>query len=165
MASQTRKKLERPITPAQIKRIHTIISVLKIDDDTYRAALGNRFNVTTCKDLSLNQAQLFLRELEGVAIKHHNQSPEQEKSEKPPERFSNLDNRPGMASAAQLRKIESMWQEISFIPDQDARNRALRRFVQRIAKIADLRFLDLKGASKVINALNVMEKRNDESNK
>jgi Tfp pilus assembly protein PilP len=163
MARQAYKN--RPITPAQVKRIHTIVGILKIDDDTYRAALDSRFNVTTCKDLNLSQAQTFLQELEALAIKNYHQLPEPQKAEKQPERYSNLDNRPGMATPAQLRKIESMWQGVSIIPDQDARNRALRSFVLRIAKVADLRFLDRDGASKVINALNVMEKRSGDSSK
>jgi D-mannonate dehydratase len=158
MASHPYKKTEKPITPAQIKRIHTLTNVLNIDDDTYRAALESRFGVNTCKALALSQAQSFLRELEEVAINLYHQSPELQNVENQPERFSNLEGRPGMATPAQLRKIESMWQVISFVPDQDARNRALRSFVQRIAKVADMRFLDLKGASQVINALTAMEK-------
>ena len=76
-----------------------------------------------------------------------------------PKRFDNLDNRPGMASAPQLRKIEAMWQDISIIPEPDARGRALRHFVKRISGVADLRFLDSQGAGKVINAMNAMLKQ------
>ena len=163
MSRQNLKKTEKPISQAQIKRIHTIINILKIDDDTYRAALDSRFGVTTCKDLSLSQAQAFLRELEELSIKLYHQSPEPQNVEKQTERFSDLEGRPGMATPPQLRMIESMWQGISFIPDQDARNRALRSFIQRIAKVADMRFLDREGASKVINALNAMQKQIEES--
>jgi uncharacterized protein DUF1018 len=162
MTSQTRKKMERPITAAQIKQIHTIINILKIDDDTYRAALAERFDVDTCKALSLSQAQAFLRELEELSIKLYHQSPEPQIVEKQPERFSDLEGRPGMATPPQLRMIESMWQGISIVPDQAARNRALRSFIQRIAKVADMRFLDREGASKVINALNAMQKQIEE---
>lgn len=162
MARQTRKQTPKPITTAQIKRIHTIISVLLIDDDTYRVALAERFGVTTCKNLSLYQAQAFIKELEDITQKIEQKTDylEPKETEKQPERFSNLDNRPGMATPPQLRKIEAMWQDISIVPEPDARNRALRRFVQRIAGVADLRFLDREGASKIINALNAMEKRN-----
>ena len=162
MASQTGKQINKPITAAQIKRVHTLVHTLRIDDNTYRAALNERFSVTTCKDLNLNQAQEFIKDLEVVAIKHqHSKDAPPYQSEKQTKRFNDLENRPGMATPPQLRKIEAMWQNISIIPDQDARNRALRRFVHRIAAVADVRFLDREGASKVINALNAMERRND----
>lgn len=45
----------KPITAAQIKRIHTIINTLQIDDYTYRLALSETYGVTTSKDLSMNR--------------------------------------------------------------------------------------------------------------
>jgi len=160
----------KTITVAQIKRIHTIINILGINDENYRAAMDSRFNVTTCKDLTLRQACTFIDELEKLARKvtHGQELAQKEDAGQqptPPPRFSNLDNRAGMASAAQLRKIEAMWQDISIIPDHDARGRALRHFIKRITRAADMRFLDNQGAGKVINALNAMQKQSTESNK
>lgn len=157
--AQTQKKTAKSITAAQIKRIHVVIHSLRIDDDTYRAALSERFSVTSCKNLSLNQAQEFIRELEAVAIKHQHPEVQPAQTEEQPERFSKLDNRPGMATASQLRMIEGIWSQVSIIPDHDARGRALRRFVQRITGMADLRFLDNQGASKIICALTAMQKQ------
>lgn len=172
MARQARKQTAKPITAAQVKRIHTIVSSLRINDENYRAALEGRFNVTTCKALTLMQAKSFIAELEQVALqvdreRRQTQRDEAERTEEAahPKRFSDLGNRPGMATPPQLRKIEGMWQDVSIIPDADARNRALRRFVQRIAGVADLRFLDREGTSKVINALNAMEKQLDKTGK
>jgi len=166
MTRQTRKQTAKPITSAQIKRIHTILHILNISDENYRAALDSRFGVTTCKDLTLMQAKTFIDELEKLALKAQgdryqaqiNAAREKAEAEKP-KRFDNLDNRPGMASAPQLRKIEAMWQDVSIIPDQDARSRALRHFINRIAGVADMRFLDGQGAGKVINALTAMLKQ------
>lgn len=171
--AQAQRKNEKPITAAQIKRIHTIVHILNISDDNYRAALDSRFNVTTCKDLTLHQAIRFIDELEKLALevqgdryktnreeaKQKAEEAEQKAEEARPKRFDNLDNRPGMASAPQLRKIEAMWQDVSIIPDQDARGRALRHFIKRITGVADLRFLDSQGAGKVINALTAMQKQ------
>jgi hypothetical protein len=166
MARQARKQTTKSITQAQIKRIHTIIHIVGISDDNYRAALDSRFQVTTCKDLTMDQASSFLGELEKLALEVQGQRDQaewkrvKEKAEaEAPKRFDDLDNRPGMASGAQLRKIEAMWENISIIPDQGARGRALRRFVQRITGIASLRFLDVEMAGKVINALNAMQKQ------
>lgn len=163
MARSAQNQTIKPIMLAQIKRIHTIIHVLQIDDDTYRAALSERFNVASCKDLSINQAQAFIKELENIsiAVERDNHYP----AEKQPERFSELDNRPGMASPQQLRKIEAMWQDVSVVSEQNARGRALRQFVQRVAGVADMRFLDSEGAGKIINALNAMKRRGKNSAK
>jgi len=163
--AQAQRKTAKQITAAQIRRIHTIVHALNISDDNYRAALESRFSATSCKDLTVHQACTFIDELEKLALKvqrdKHQTSEKGAEQPQPPiaERYSNLDNRPGMASAAQLRKIDAMWQDISIVPDLDARSRALRHFIHRVAGVADLRFLDKQAAGKVINALNAMAKR------
>jgi hypothetical protein len=147
--SQEQRTTSKAITAAQIKRIHTIKHILGISDENYRAVLDSRFHVTSCKDLSLMQAKSFIDELDKYALKlqvNRNQAQQdaarqkaeverQAAEEAKPKRFDNLDNRPGMASGAQLRKIEAMWQDISTAPDGDARGRALRHFVKRIAGV------------------------------
>jgi hypothetical protein len=166
------QKTDRPITAAQIKRIHTIVHLLGITDDNYRSALDSRFDVTTCKDLSLLQAKSFLDELEKLALKTDQERWEKKREEaarafeeKQPKRFDDLDNRLGMASGPQLRKIEAMWQDISIIPEPEPRARALRRFIQRITGVMGLRFLNAEDAGKVINAMNAMQKRATEPQK
>lgn len=156
----------KPITAAQIKRIHTIVHILKISDDTYRDCLDSRFGVTSCKDLTVHQAHSFIYELEKLALevqgncdKAEREKARQKAEDAKPKRFDNLDNRPGMANGAQLRKVEAMWQDISIMPEPDARGRALRHFIKRIAGVADLRFLDSQAVGKVINALNAMQRR------
>jgi len=163
--AQTQRKT-KPITTAQIKRIHTILHVMGISDENYRAALESRFNVTTCKDLTVQEAKGFIDELEKLAQKTDRERYQakmnkaaEEFAGKQPKRFDDLDNRPGMASAAQLRKIEAMWQEVSIIPEAAPRAKALRRFIQRITGVADIRFLDSEMSGKVINAINAMQKR------
>lgn len=160
------KQKSKPITAAQIRRIHTILHVLGISDENYRAALESQFGVTTCKDLTMLEAKSFLDELDKQALKTDRERYQakmnkaaEEFAGKQPKRFDDLDNRPGMASAAQLRKIEATWQEISIIPEVEPRARALRRFIQRITGVADIRFLDAEMAGKVINAMNAMQKR------
>jgi hypothetical protein len=164
--AQTRKTTAKPITAAQIKRIHTIKHILGISDENYRECLDSRFGVTSCKDLTLMQARSFLDELEKYALQVRDDSDKaecevarQRAEAAKPKRFENLDNRPGMASGKQLRKIEAMWQDISFIPEAEPRARALRRFIHRITGVMDLRFLDSQMAGKVIIALGAMEKQ------
>ncbi|MBI2354257.1 MAG: regulatory protein GemA [Deltaproteobacteria bacterium] len=161
MARQAQKKTAKPITAAQIKRIHATIHALRIDDDTYRLALSQTYGVTTSKDLSMNQARAFIRDLEEIAMKveYESQRRHTEQTEKEPARFSDLANRPGMATPPQLRKIEAMWRDVNIVPEPDARSRALRRFIQRIAGVADMRFLDSQMVSKVICALQAMQQQ------
>ena len=160
----------KPITAAQIKRIHTIVHLLSISDDNYRACLDSRFGVTTSKSLSVHQAHSFITELEKFALDSQNERDKAERTaarqkmeDERPKRFDNLDNRPGMANGSQLRKIEAMWQDISFIPEAEPRGRALRHFIKRIAGVADLRFLDSQAVGKVINALNAIQKQSGSS--
>lgn len=164
--ARTQTKPAKPITQAQIKRIHTIVHILKINDENYHAALDSRFNVTSCKDLTLMQAKSFIDELEKLALQvdqernlaQHGATQQKAEAERP-KRFDNLGNRPGMASAAQLRKIEAQWSDVSVVPDHEARARALRHFIKRVAGVSDMRFLDGQGAGKVINALSAMQRQ------
>lgn len=170
-----KRKTEKPVTAAQIRRIHTVVHLLNIPDDNYRDCLESRFGVTSSKNLTLMQAKSFIDELDALALKlqgerHQTQwDADRQKAEEAeaqrPKRFDHLDNRPGMASGAQLRKIEAMWADISIIPDYDARARALRRFILRTANVADMRFLTMEDAGKVIEALKAMQKReHDQAN-
>ena len=52
-----------PISPGQIKAIHSAIHALGWDDDLYREVLRQQYKVTTCKELSHIQAGLLLDEL------------------------------------------------------------------------------------------------------
>lgn len=54
---------DRPITPAQIRAIHVALPGRGIDDGAYRAILGERFGVDTCKALTRRQASELLATL------------------------------------------------------------------------------------------------------
>jgi phage gp16-like protein len=162
MAQQKRNQIKKAITPQQVKRIHILIRDLNINDATYRKILDIHYGVTTCKDMDWGQANHVIIILEKMLRINQCESSTKQQAEpipEPvPERFSELDSRPGKASAAQLRKIEAMWADVSIVADPDARSRALRRFVARISGVDSLRFLDRDMVRKVINALNAMQK-------
>jgi len=143
---------KQAITPGQIKKIHTLTTALGIDDATYRAALGASFGVSTSKALNYEQAQDFINDLEAKAMAagRWKKRPRRKK-------FQELRHRAGMATDAQLRMIEAIWFEVSRATDDEGRRKALRKFLFRIAKVSDLRFLDSDGAGKVINALKSMK--------
>lgn len=145
------------ITASQIKKIHTVKGALCLDDDTYRAILTERFGVASSKELTRLQASDLIDELERQAIacsKWVKRTPS-------PKKFVELEGRYGMASPAQLRKIEAMWNDVSRMEEPDAKRKALRHFVERITRVSDLRFLNMDGACRVICALEAMKKRPD----
>lgn len=61
------KKEEKPVTPTQIKRIHTIKAKLALDDETYRGRLTKLYSVTSSKELSQIQAADLIKRLEDAA--------------------------------------------------------------------------------------------------
>ena len=153
MKSNARKK--KPITANQCRKIHALKNALALSDDEYRAMLHGLYGVVSSTELSLKAAGHFIEELEGIAVN----SGVWRRKEQKKGRYDELSGtRPGMATPAQLRKIESQWAEVSRA-DPDERRKALRHFLERIAKISDLRFLCRDGATKVINALSAMQKQ------
>lgn len=150
--------MKTAITKNQIKMVHTLKNALQLDDPTYREILDTWFQAASSKDLSTAQAEVLIRELKDIAVSAgawEQRSPREKK-------FDEWQNRRGdMASPPQLRKIEAMWQEVSRSEDPDGRKKALRSFLERIVKVSDLRFLDVKSAGKVINALTAMKKQMD----
>ena len=63
-----------------------------------------------------------------------------------------------MATAAQLRKIEVMWFNISRQTNDADREKALTVMLQKITGKSHLRFLTHNDVSKMIKALNAMKK-------
>jgi len=153
----SRSRRTTPITAAQIKLVHALKRVLLLEDDPvlWQQLLYERFKVTSSKELTVDQAGKLIDELQAAALKHGLW----EAREDMRQRFNKLDNRPGMATPEQLRKIEATWQAVSRAPEGQERVVALRSFINRIAKVSDLRFLDSDGAGKVLNALKVMQSR------
>lgn len=143
---------QKAITAGQIRKIHALKTAIGLDDDAYRTALDTAFSVSTSKALTFDKAQDFIRDLETKAI-----AAGRWKKWPVKKRFQNLQRRGGMATDAQLRMIEAIWFEVSRAESDEERRKALRKFLFRIAKVSDLRFLDQDCATKVICALKAMQ--------
>lgn len=143
-----------PISASQVKKIHALKTALSLSDETYRVLLQDGFTVTSSKELSFEDAEILIREMENKAV-----------SIGVWEKRSGCDqtgrdhSRPGMATASQIRKIKMLWGEVTTAQDESSRQRALRSFLERVVKVSDLRFLEVAAASKVINALKQMQAR------
>lgn len=158
MAHRAHKNAGPPISPAQIKKIHTLKTALRMDDNSYRVALFNACGFETSKAMSMKDAAELIDDWQTKATAAGVWKPRQPKAKK----FDDLDNRRGavaMATPPQMRMIETVWQEVSRATEPEARATGLRHFIKRIAKVDSLRFLDRDGASAVINALTKMQKQ------
>lgn len=58
-----------PITPKQLQLIHIAKSKLGLDDETYRETLLAKFNVSSSKELTYYQAELFIGHLKKAGFK------------------------------------------------------------------------------------------------
>lgn len=59
----------KEITAQQIKRIHTLKSLAKLDEVNYRLLLNSKFNKNSSKDLTAAQASVLIRMLDKLANK------------------------------------------------------------------------------------------------
>jgi hypothetical protein len=138
----------------QIKRIHVLASKLELPDSVYRKWLGERYNVTSSKQLTVDQAKDFIRGLEYFAVQcgYWERDPNKAK-------YNELAGRQGMASPAQLRMVESIWVELTKPATDAERDSTLRAFLFKRFKTSHLKFLDLSTVDKVICALKTMKER------
>ncbi len=136
------------ITPAQIKRIHTVKGALGLTDAQYRGAL-EFYHVYSCKQLTEAQADQFISELENVAVS-------QGKWSRSWRKYQHLDGRKGMATARQLRMIEAMWADVSRAATIADRAAALNKFLSRfeIKTMEDIRWYDVRRLVAALRAMN-----------
>ena len=143
-----------PINRHQIKMIHTLKNALKMHENIYRFYLSRTFGVSSSKDLDCVQGQGFIEHLKDEAIAAgvwNRADPDEEK-------FKKLEGRYGFATPAQLAFIEDLWRQVSRAKPE-ARDKALRTFLQRKVGVSDLRFLRDSHAGKIITALQAMKKQ------
>lgn len=139
-------------TYAQIKKIHTLKNVLRLDDDLYLDMLMS-FGVQSSKKLTTTEAGIFLEILEEKAVLTNKWEVRNKKYEELKSRDED------MATPAQLRMIEAMWREVCYINSPEFAKQSLRKFIQNKFKIADIKFLTKKKAVKVIRAISAMKQK------
>ena len=139
------------VTIFQIKKIHTLKNILGIDDNLYRELLCE-FGVNSSKKLNYSQAKMFIEILEDKAV-------ECKLWKKQPKKYEELNRDKQMATNAQLRMIEGLWQEICYFDDEKYTKTSLRKFLKSKHKVDDVMFLTKQKASKVIQSI-IAFKRN-----
>lgn len=134
-------------TAAQIQKIHILKSALKIDDDTYRATLA-AYGAKSSKDRSftINKADELIQDLVEKAVA----AGVWEKRK--PARKAKTTRK--LADDDQSKKIRSLWIQLHQVGKvKDPSEAALASYVKRMTHVNALQWLDVKGASKVIEAM------------
>ncbi|MBQ9245593.1 regulatory protein GemA [bacterium] len=138
-------------TTSQIRKIHTLKSILGLEDDLYRDMLYS-FGVCTSKDLTFTEAAVLLDILETKAVERNLWKKEQKK-------YEDMKNRSGkMATPPQLRMIKGLWRDICYFDNDEFATKSLRKFLKAKFKVDDIRFLTKAKANKVIQAIKGIKK-------
>lgn len=142
------------ITKAQIKKIHTLASNIRLEDEYYRALLS-RFKAESSTQLNRSEAAEVIEILIGFE-KEINQS--QNRGIFNDGRTYHL-NRAGKATDAQIDYIVGMWQSIAKTPDY----KNLMYFIKRVTRKLYLHIeqIDVKEASSVIVVLEKWQKEKE----
>lgn len=132
----TEKKTDR--RARLIRLIHVAKGKLKIGDGDYRAILEGISGKSSSAEMTVWDLEQTLKALKSLGFR----------VKKLPVKSDDC----GRANEAQLTYIKGMWELVS----REKTERALNRFVLRIAGVDHLRFLDVSGAQKVTLALRSM---------
>ena len=135
---------------SQIRKIHTLKTILRIDDELYREMLMS-FGVQTSKNLTYTEASVLIEILEEKAIAAG-------KWKRLPKKYNDLQRDNKMATQAQLRMIEGMWREICYFDNDDFAKKSLRKFLKSKFRVDDIMFLTKSKAIKVIQGINGIKK-------
>ena len=135
---------------SQIRKIHTLKSILGLDDDLYREMLMS-FGVCTSKDLTFSEAGVLLDILETKAV-------ERNLWKKEPKKYEDMERGNKMATPPQLRMIKGMWRDVCYFDNDNFANKSLRKFLKSKFKVDDIRFLTKAKANKVIQAIKGIKK-------
>ena len=140
-------------TAKQRQELGYVRKLCGLDEDTYKEILMDTYRVESSKELTRWQIKQFINKLRDDA--------KQMGSFKPKKNFNfckynNLSNRQGMASPAQLRKIEAMWKDVSYQKTSEDREKALKAMIKRICDKDAMEFLTAKDVRKVIKAFENM---------
>ena len=144
------------IKPWQVKRIHVLLGRVGVFDEDYRARLRKDYGVSSCKQLSSSQAGKLIKNMESIA-KGMGIDVGQ------PRRRREWKRRPGMATPAQLRKIEAMWADVSRQKTPGEKRKALGAFLEKRFGVSDLAFVTHEMPGKIIHTLEVMKKQKQQA--
>jgi len=144
-----------------LARVHIAPKELGLSQYEYEAAL-ERFGATSARDLSGDQLGELDKYFQSLGWKPKPKKKAQSLYAQYLKKWEALGHRPGMATAAQLAKIEVLWDSLEWFWNKDGkgkRNAALRGFLKKRFERSDPRMLTFEDAHKVIEALKAINRR------
>ena len=143
------------ITKGQIKAIHTLKSKLGLCDEYYRCMLS-QYGVESSKDLTFEEAEGLWATLQQMATEAGIGKKKISRGKKYDDLEADGKRDPSMATPRQLRMIEAVWADVSYMGNSKDRAKALRAFIEKRFRVSDLRFVTKANASKIIKTLETM---------
>ncbi len=137
------------VTNSQIRIIHALKKALFMDDETYEDYLLS-FGVCSSKELTNAEAKILIDSMKLKAV-------EMGIWKTKPLKYDELE-REDMATPAQLRYIEGLWNSGSEERDPKIRRKKLRAYLQLRFKIDDIMFITKSKANSVINSIKAMQR-------
>jgi hypothetical protein len=125
-----------------IQLIHIGRNNLALTDDAYRAMLRGVCGKDSCGAMTIPELDRALKAIKSAGFRVEKKMPLR-------------DEEIGRATAAQLSYIKGMWE----LAARNKTEAALNAFIRRIARVDNIRFLEVGGAQAVILALRDMTAR------
>jgi len=122
-----------------IQLIHVGKNNLALSDDAYRAILLGASGKNSCADMTIPELEKVMKAIKRAGFTFCKHLPLRKEEI-------------GKATRDQLEYIKGMWELAAIYKTE----KALNAFIRRVAKVDDIRFLDVQGAQKVILALRAM---------
>jgi hypothetical protein len=148
------EKPTKPITKGQTRAIHTLVNALGLTEGDYRITLWHNFKVVSSSFLNSEQASELIETLKEKAVMDGVWTAREGSN-----KYEDLGCRSGMATPAQLRKIETIWREIASVKTQEGRQSTLRTFLSNRFHVSDLRFIQERQVTGILNAMRQMRSR------
>lgn len=151
------------INKAQKALLHTAKRELGFDEDTYRDMLESVAGVRSSMDLTLPKFQAVMTHLEACGFRKNHSDHEFTGYLANLEKWKRVaGERPGMATPAQLARIETDWLLMKWYWAPDGfghAGMALRGFLKKSTGVSDLMFLKFSQAHKVIEVVKSISSR------
>ena len=139
-------------TPKQRQRLGFFRKLLNLSEELYREIL-EQFGVKTSKELTSQQIEELTSRLCKNAQAQGLYKP---KPSFIKYKYNNLGEREGMATPAQLRKIDIMWRNVSRQKNDEDRESALQVMIKKITGKDHIKFLTPVDVRKVIKTFENM---------
>jgi len=138
----------------QLALIHIAKKELRLPDEVYRDILFALFRKESAADLSAGEVSRLLDHFRMLGWRPRDLAANSDTSAPRGKKYDSLGQRPGMATPAQLRKIEADWMTGPGIHEKTLL--ALRHFLQHRFHVSGLRFVKAGQVTPILAAIHRM---------